>query len=110
MSRVDYGQIEVVLGEESVLLKPTLSAMQSVDRNFGSIREAIASVRNLNLDALVSVIVGGAGLDQETAKGLPEKVFAAGVLNVAGPVSEYLLLLMNPGGAKRKEGQGKGKL
>ncbi len=65
--------------------------------------------RRLSLDALVTIIAAGAGLDAQAAKALPERVFRAGILNLVGPVSEYLLVLMNPTGEQSREGaEGKG--
>lgn len=108
MSRVNYGQIDIELGDEMITLKPTLAAMQKIDRVFGSVRDASERVAKLSLDALVAIIAAGANLDSQSAKELPERVFQAGVLNVAGPVSDYLIALMNPTGRKA-EGDGEGK-
>lgn len=108
MSRVDYGQVEIDLGGEVVTLKPTLSAMQRIDRHFGSIREAINQVGQLSFDAVAFVITAGAGLSGKDARDLPEQVFAAGVMRVAGKAAEYLALLLNPTG-KQSVGDPEGK-
>lgn len=109
MSRASFGQIDIDLGGETITLQPTLAALQKIDRAFGSLREASERVANLSLDALVTIIAAGAGLDAQAAKALPERVFRAGILNLVGPVSEYLLVLMNPTGEQSREGaEGKG--
>lgn len=106
MSRLSYGQVELQLGDETLTLQPTLAALHKIDRAFGSLREASERVANLSLDALVTIITAGAGLDAQAAKALPERVFRAGILNLVGPVSEYLLVLMNPAGEQGEEGKG----
>jgi hypothetical protein len=109
MSRVDYGQVEVELGGEVLTLRPTLDALEKIDRQFGSIREAASKVRSLNLGALVAVIAWGAELSPREAKALPQQVFDAGIVNVAPLVNEYLAYLLNPSGASGEESDGEGK-
>lgn len=110
MSKADYGSVDIEL-DETVTLKPTLKAMQQIDRRFGSIRHAIEQVAGLSLDSLSFVVQAGSGMGQKEAKDLPEQVFQAGIVNVAGPVSEYLAMLLNPSGksASGKEGDDSGK-
>lgn len=108
MSRLSYGQVELQLGDETLTLKPTLAALEKIDRHFGSIREAIVQVGNLSLTAMVVVIVAGSGLVGEAAKEVSEKVFRAGLVNVAAPLSDYLTVLLNPSG-RSVGGGGEGK-
>jgi hypothetical protein len=108
MSRIDAGQVEVELGEQTYVLKPTLSAMLKIDRKFGSIRTAMEQCGALSLDAVSTVVAAGAGLGSREAGDVPEAVFKAGVVNVATPVVEYLALLINPTG-RDAESVGEGK-
>lgn len=111
MSRLSYGQVELRLGDETLTLKPTLAAIQKVCRHFGSVREGLAPVANMNLDAHVVVIAAGAGLSAREIAELPAKVVDAGMINLAGPLQEYLYVLMNPSGRSAdSEGEGEGKL
>lgn len=110
MSRVDYGQVEVALGEESVLLKPTPAAMLKIDRQFGSMREAIVRVQSLSAQAMIFVIAAGANLGKKDAEALTDKVFEAGLFNLSEPLGTYLALLLNPTGADEEaadDGEGK---
>lgn len=106
MSRVDYGQVDIELDGETLTLKPTLAAMQKINKQCGSIRAAITHAYNVDFDVVVAVIAAGAGIGQREAKDLPEKVFAAGVVNLAPAVSEFLGMLMDPSGRDRDESEG----
>lgn len=101
--RTDYGQVEVVLGDTAYMLVPTLAALQKIDRQYGSLREAAGRVAVLDLDAVCHVIAAGAGLGQKQAQALPQQVFDAGIAPVAAPVTEYLTLLLNPSGREPSE-------
>lgn len=109
MSLLSHGQVEIELGGETVTLNPTLAAMEKINRHFGSLREALTRCASLDFTGVVVVIAAGAGLGQEGTKRLPDQVFQAGILNVIGPVSDYLTTLMNPAGQSAGEGSGEGK-
>lgn len=109
MSRIDYGQIDVDLGGEVYTLTPTVTAIQKIDRQFGGLRAAMQQVAGLSPDAACAIIAAGAGLGQRQAQALPGLVFAAGIVNVAGPVSEYLMALLNPSGEEPAGEGGEGK-
>lgn len=113
MSRLSYGQVELQLGDETLTLKPTLAALEKIDDEFkvGGLREAINKVASMKLDAVAFIVCAGAALDQKASREIKEKIFRAGLLNVVGPVSDYLVSLMNPTGRTAEEasegGEGK---
>lgn len=106
--RSDYGQVEIDLGDEIITLKPTITAMQKIDRQFGSIREAVQQVSSLSFGAVAFVISAGSGMGQTEAKDLPDRLFRAGLMNVAPQLSEYLGMLLNPSGRNPDEQQEEG--
>ncbi|MDN5850307.1 MAG: hypothetical protein L0H63_11855 [Nitrococcus sp.] len=91
MARLDHGYVELDLAGESVTLKPTLDAMQKINRRFGSLRAAIEQLQGLDFEAVVFVIEVGAG-----RKDMAARVFEAGLTHVTARVCEFVLLLMNP--------------
>lgn len=109
MADIDYGQVDIDLDGEVYTLKPTPGAMQKIDRQFGGLRGAMQQVQALSLDAISAIIVAGAGLGQRQAQAIPALVFAAGLINVTGPVSDYLTYLLNPSGKGGDEEGGEGK-
>lgn len=92
------GWVNVELGDETLVLKPTLDALIKIERQFGGVRNAAERVQDLNLTILCQIIAAGAGLNKQEAKDLPEKVFEAGIVTCAGPASEFLATLLNPSG------------
>lgn len=108
MTDIDHGTVEVSLSGETFVLEPTLSALQRIDRYFGSIRAAIDRCSQLSLDAVVAVIAAGSDADAKTSKRLPDLVFRAGLVNVAPQLTQYLMALMNPTGETAEEGAGEG--
>ena len=103
MSRVDYGQVDLELGDETVALKPTLNALVKINKRFGSIREAVSEVQNLNFEAICYVVQEGAGLNPRQADELREAVFRTGLFNVMPQLCDYLTKLMNPTGKDEKD-------
>jgi hypothetical protein len=107
MPRNDYGQVDINLDGQDFTLVNSISAMQKIDRYFGSIRAAAQSVSNLSLDGVCFVVAAGAGVGKEQSKQLPALVFATGIGNVAVQISEYLGMMLNPTGEDRDEGGGR---
>lgn len=100
MSRVNYGTIEVKVGDETYTLKPTLKAMDKIQNRWpdGGLRGAISACSGLGARDLAFIVAAGAGVGSREAKDLPEDIFAEGTVRVAAPVIEYLSLLINPTG------------
>lgn len=96
--KVNHGVVELQLGDATYELIANIDAMRKIEARFGSIREAWRQCADMSLDALVSVIVAGAGLTKKGAEDVPEQVFAEGVVRVAAKMPEYMGMLMNPSG------------
>lgn len=101
MARLDHGQIDVELGGETVTLKPTLGAMQAINRRFGNLREAIQQVESFNFEAVSFIIAAGCG-----RKDVSQEVFETGVINLMAPSANYLANLMNPSGRDQENTSG----
>jgi hypothetical protein len=101
----DSDTVTIRLGEEEAVLTPSLAAAQAVNRRFGGFTAAYERVARADFDDIAFIVaqgvgrVGPVGL-RETA----EKVYAAGIVTLAGPVSQYLSLLLNGG----RPGDGRG--
>lgn len=103
MARIDHGQVDIELGGETVTLKPTLGAMQKINRKFGSLLAAAQQVQTMDFEALAFILAAGCG-----RKSVEQEVFETGVINLIGPAANYIAALMNPSGREPGEGdQGK---
>lgn len=109
MSRLNHGRVDLELDGETVTLEPTLAALQAIDRHFGSVRSAAQACADLQLRALCTVIAAGTGRKPSEAKTFEPAVYSEGLVNVVGPVTEYLVALMDPSGRGPAEGDDQGK-
>jgi hypothetical protein len=98
VNKVTRGMVDVELDGEVITMSPTLGALTKIERRFGSVRQAAEAVANMQHAAICDIITFGAGLDKASQKELPEAVFQAGLVNVAGAAGEYLAKLLNPAG------------
>ena len=109
MSRVDYGTVEIALGDETYTLKPTLDCIRKLKRwGLGSPMEAVEACRKFDPDSLAVVLAAGAGLGQKQFGPLAEEIFAAGTVNIAAPLIEFLAMLLNPTGKDQEEDKDEG--
>lgn len=100
MSRINYGQVELELGDEVYTLKPTLNACEKIEARWGSIISACRDAEAMkfsNAD-IALVVMAGAGLGQRQLQQIRQAVFDAGQVTVLAGVAPYLSLLLNPTG------------
>ncbi|MDD1150406.1 hypothetical protein M5G25_19180 [Pseudomonas sp. TNT2022 ID357] len=98
MSKTLYGTVDIILGEDTYTLKPTLAAVRAIEAHFGGLRGASQALNALSVDGCAVIIAGGAGLAGKDAEAVAEKVWQAGVVDVAVQLNAYLAALYNPKG------------
>jgi hypothetical protein len=98
--------VDLRVGEKTYTLSPTLDAMRKINRALGSVVQAAERARSLDFDALVTIIAAGAGISGKS-DALASEVFEAGVVNVVGPVADFLGVLLDPTGAREGDAPGK---
>lgn len=96
------GDVTLVLGDHTLILKPTLAAGLAISRSAGGIRGAIDKVMVMDLDVIMTVIRLGIG--PKEAKRIPnldEIVYASGLTDSSGEtlgkVIEFLTNLARGG-------------
>lgn len=99
MSKTLQGTVEIVLDDETYVLKPTLGAVRAIEAYFGGLRGASQAINALSVDGCAVIIAGGAGLSGKAAEAVAEQVWQAGVLDVSVQLNAYLVALYNPKGA-----------
>ncbi len=96
------GNVELVLGDETLIMRPSLSAGLAISRQSGGIRGAIDKVMLMDLDAIVSVVRLGIGPDEtKRVKNLDRLLYENGLMDsqgeVLGKCLEYLTNLARGG-------------
>ncbi len=96
-THIGAGNVEIELGDETCVLKPSLAACQAVSRMRGGISNTVRAVGDLDFDVMVTVIGLGLGLSGKELKDLPERVYANGLPELSGPLIRYLSNVANGG-------------
>ncbi|WP_062206794.1 hypothetical protein [Aureimonas sp. AU12] len=90
--------VEVELGGDTHLLRPSLKAATAISRQFGGLVGAMQAALNGNLDAFQFVVKTGIVTAKNiSTEDLKELVWSAGMRKLSDPVSKYLTLLQNGG-------------
>ena len=98
MSKLNYGCVEVEIGDKTYTLKPTIDAYDKIEGRFGPIIQMLETRSFTSRDAMCFVIAMGAGIGARGASDIKQDMFASGTLNLLPKVTEYLMLLLNPTG------------
>ena len=99
MSQVDYGHVEITIGDEALTLTPTLDCVRKLKRwGLGSPMEAIEACRKFDADTLSIVVAAGSGKGQKQLEPLAQAIHDQGTSNVTAPVIDFLVMLLNPTG------------
>lgn len=94
----EAGTVTIKLGEEELMLKPSLAAAQNVSRYCEGYTKAFAMVGAVDFDAITFIVAEGVGKhDAAGRKEIAAKIYDAGMVSLAGPVSQFLSLLVNGG-------------
>jgi hypothetical protein len=94
---IGAGNVEIDLDGETVVLRPTLKAAQTISRQAGGIRKAIDALGNFDIDVMTSIITLGMDLTGREAKDVADKVWRTGMADLTVPVIQYLTILANGG-------------
>lgn len=88
---------EIELDGLTRVLSATPNAALRISRHFGGFKAARDRLLAEDLDAYVAIIRFGCGLKDGDAKGLEDKVFAAGLTSLFVPLLEYIGVLISGG-------------
>jgi hypothetical protein len=103
------GNVEIVLGEERIELKPSLGAAIALQSLPGGLLSAdehddsvFRRVQKCDIATMCAVIRAGVGVSGSTDPKLPEKIYAFGLLDLRPLLTVYVVQLANGG---KKAGQ-----
>lgn len=102
-AKYGVGDVQIELGGEEVILKPSLHATLQLSRQQGGIVGAINKVGQLDMDTFVAAISLGLNLkNTRDQRDLAEKVYKTGMVDLVAPVTKYLTILANGGKPPRE--------
>lgn len=95
---VGDGDIEIELDGKVHTLVPTAEICFAISRLRGGIREIERRILALDADMIVDVLGIAMGLNpNQKKKMLPKAVFNTGLINLTGPLIDFLLIVSNGG-------------
>lgn len=98
MSKLTAGEVLVMLEDEELILKPTLRATTTINRQFGGLAKARQELVSENFDAVVFILRHGVNLSDRDARDLPERVFRNGLTgDLLVALIKYVAILGNGG-------------
>lgn len=97
LPKIGAGEVEISLSGMRVVLKPTLQAATVLSRKWGGLQKLIIALGGYELDAYVDCIVVAGGVTEKGKAALPERVFSHGIVNLIGPLTQFVGLLANGG-------------
>ena len=97
-SRINSGEVSVVINEEEFWLKPTLRAATSINRQFDGFANARNALVRENFDSVVFILRMGLNLSDKDARDLPDRVYKNGITaELLIPLIKYVAILGNGG-------------
>jgi hypothetical protein len=93
---IGAGDIPIKLGDDELVLRPTLGAAQFLSRQGGGLMGAVQRCGQYDMDTVVLVIAQGLGLGTGS-KDLPAKIFEAGMHAMVPKAIRFLNTLSNGG-------------
>ena len=97
-SKMDAGQIEIDLLGETFILKATPKAARMISTKLGAIQEIFPRLELVDYSTIEWVILAGLSWMPDSArKGVPDKIFYAGMMNLVVPCSNFITLVANGG-------------
>ncbi|MEO9230370.1 MAG: hypothetical protein ABI216_15700 [Devosia sp.] len=92
------GNVDILLGDETVTLRPTLRAAQTISKQSGGIVSALQAVSRFDFDVISSVIALGLNkTSPRDQQDIAEKVYETGLSDLIEPVTNFLAILANGG-------------
>ncbi|WP_312800053.1 hypothetical protein [Pseudomonas sp.] len=105
MSKTNYGNTIVNVGDEQYTLNFNLKAVKGIEARFGGLAPALQELQKVQLSAVASVIAIGTGKEfkRKDLEELEEAIFDEGVGEVTPQVIPYILAMLNPKAKKAED-------
>ncbi len=97
-SKMEAGQIEIDLSGDSYTLKATPKAARMISTKLGAIQEIFPRLELVDYSTIEWVILSGLSwMTDAEKKGVPDKIYYAGMMNLVIPCSNFITLIANGG-------------
>jgi hypothetical protein len=97
MPQLTAGDVPITLAGERRVLRPTLRAVTTISASCGGLRKAMTAIGECDIGVMTTVIRAGLNLTDQEAKKVPELIYETGVLELTGPLIDFLINLANGG-------------
>ena len=101
--QIGAGDIQIKLGENDIVLRPSLQACQALASVRGGIADMTSRCLNLEFDAIYQVVLAGMGGTK--SKDLPGLIYEAGLIPLSEPCIRFLQVVANGGQPLSDEGE-----
>lgn len=78
-SKLNAGEVEITLGDETLVLKPTIKAITGLSRYFGGLIKGVSQLQAGDIDAAAAVISFGLNLPDKESRRMPDRVAENGI-------------------------------
>jgi hypothetical protein len=89
------GDVDFVLGDDLIVLRPTLKAALKLSTRPGGLAELSRKCLSLDIEAISDIMV--VATVEEISGNLMQRIFEEGVINLAGPCVTFINNLSNGG-------------
>jgi hypothetical protein len=97
-TKINSAEIVITLGDDEIVLKPSLRAMTTISRQFNGLAGARNQLVAENFDAVTFIIRNGSGMDDRSARNLGDRVYENGVTgDLLVGLIRYVAILGNGG-------------
>jgi hypothetical protein len=97
MPTLTAGDVPFILAGERRVLRPTLRAVTHISSVCGGLKKALTAIGEFDLTAMTAVIRAGLNLTDQESKKVPELIYETGILELTGPLSDFIVVLANGG-------------
>jgi hypothetical protein len=105
MSKTNYGNTVVTVGDEEFNLSFTLKAVKGIEARFGGLAPALQEIQKLQVSAAAAIIAIGSGKEykRKDMEELEEAIFDEGIGEVTPQIVPYILAMLNPKAKKAED-------
>ncbi|BBK37685.1 hypothetical protein STAQ_27630 [Allostella sp. ATCC 35155] len=98
MSKLNQGEVEIVLGGQTRVLRPTINAVRALSRIYDGLDSCRNKLATQNLEVTTNVIRYGLGLNDAEARNLDAQVYRQGLTaDLILPLMRFVAILGNGG-------------